>query len=76
MYSFEVMTMVDPGANLCFSSNVLVNWGLFFSPLIKIIVGPVSPAMDPVRTTVMLTLLKNKAMSVNDKSVRKDIEIK
>ena len=53
-----------------------MNWGLFFSPLIKIIVGPVSPAVDPVRTAVMLARLKNKAVSVNCKRSSKDMEIK
>ena len=50
--------------------------GPLISPLKKIIVGPVSPAVDPVRTTVMLTQRKNKSVSVNCKRVSKDLEIK
>ena len=76
MYAFGVKLTVDPGASPWFSRIFLVNWGLLFSPLRKIIVGPVFPAVEPVHTTVILTRLKNKAMSVNYKRVRKDIEIK
>ena len=76
MYTFGVMTMIHPGEIPCFSRNFLVNWGLFFSPLSKIIVCPIYPEVDPVLTTVMLKRLKNKAVSVKCKCVSKDIEIK